>query len=677
MAELVRLRGPLAADSTAQMLHLLLVVIAAWTAVAFVVTLGLAPITLYRIVFVGLLELSLLAALLLLRFGHLRTAATVYLAGTFYWATISVSLMGGIRSPTLLLYVTLPVSAAWLFGLRGIVLTTTATIGAILIFASLEMAGVPRPRYILGTPLGIWSVAVQSILIGTIPVGIVLRRLRETLTELQEHQQHLEEIVERRTAELVQARDQAQEANRIKTVFLANMSHELRTPLNAILGFSHLLLEREISPEKRADLEVINRGGEHLLSLVNDVLDVAKIEAGRTVIDLAPCDLHVLVKDIVEMMHFRAEKKGLALSLSPTPHFPHYAQTDAARLRQILINLIENAIKYTHRGSIEVRLDARPAGDPAMREVIIEVEDTGAGIPASDHNRIFEAFEQSGSGIVKTGTGLGLTITRRIIDLMGGKILLRSSPGEGSCFRVSLPMELSDGAGLLRPVAERRRVERLEPDQPEFRILIVEDEPENWIVLERLLKDAGFVVSVAENGAQGVAKFRDWNPHFIWMDLRMPVMDGLEAARRIRSMEGGLDVKIAAVTASGFVRRRSEILSSGIDDYVSKPYLPQEIFECMQRHLGVRYLYGGPDSSPTSLPDLNPEDLQSIPEDLRQDLRQALISLDSGRVADVIQRISEVDEALAKTLSTYAAKLAYTPILRATSSGDGVAKVSP
>src|SRR5262249_47910992 len=255
----------------------------------------------------------------------------------------------------------------------------------------LEMIGMTPPSTSPGTPLGIWYAAVQATLIGTIPAGQVIRRLLETLKELEGYKQHLELLVDQRTAELVKARDEAQAANRAKSTFLANMSHELRTPLNAILGFSNLLREHGASEQQRHDLNIINRSGEHLLGLINDLLDVAKIEAGRSELEIAPCDLGKLIEDVTDMIRPRASQKGLALRVE-TPRLPLFIRTDAARLRQVLINFLNNAVKFTGQGSVTLRVNASPAND--AREVLLtfDIEDTGEGIATGDQAAIFDAF---------------------------------------------------------------------------------------------------------------------------------------------------------------------------------------------------------------------------------------------------------------------------------------------
>jgi CheY-like chemotaxis protein/anti-sigma regulatory factor (Ser/Thr protein kinase) len=440
----------------------------------------------------------------------------------------------------------------------------------------------------------------------------------------------------------------------------------LRTPLNAILGFSNLLREGA-SETQRKDLDIINRSGEHLLTLISGVLDVAKIEAGRAVVEAVPCDLRNLVRDVIEMMRVRAEGKGLELLVDQSPKFPETVNTDTAKLRQVLINLLGNAVKYTERGAVTLRLNAKPAGDAERLLLRFDVEDTGTGIATEDQAHIFEPFVQAGKPATQKGTGLGLTITRQFVELMGGTIHVESTLGTGSLFRVEVPSERAQQSEIQATMPDRQPIIGLEPGQPEYRILIVEDERENWMLLERLLESAGFQVRVAEDGAQGVEMFRTWRPHFIWMDLRMPVMDGVEAARRIRALDGGRKVKIAAVTASVFASQRSDVLTAGLDDFIQKPYQPSEIFDCIARQLGLRYLYREPSSASPGEPAmaLRPADLAALPEELRAELREALISLKRERIAEVIDRVSKQEAALGSALARCAERFAYTAILKA------------
>ncbi|HEX5364184.1 MAG TPA: ATP-binding protein [Gallionella sp.] len=482
--------------------------------------------------------------------------------------------------------------------------------------------------------------------------------------ELRRYKDHLEEEVQLRTADLMLARNAAETANQAKSVFLASMSHELRTPMNAILGFSALMRKDPLlSPEQRDTLDIIKRSGEHLLNLINDVLEVAKIEAGRVQLESAPFDLGVLVRDVIDMMQIRAQQKGLQLLLDQSSEFPRYINGDEARLRQILINLLGNAVKFTQQGGVTLRLGTR---ENSYSHLLIEVEDSGMGIKAEDQERIFQPFVQVGTPSDQKGTGLGLTLTRQFVQLMGGTISVESEPGRGSLFRLDLPLHPAAESEIIESTrAIKDEIVGLAPGQPGYRILIVEDQLENQLLLKKLMKDIGIQVRVADNGQQALDAFLEWRPDLIWMDRRMPVMDGIEATRQIRKLPGGKDVKIVAVTASAFAEQRSEMLDAGMDDFVRKPYRFNEIYECLTRLLGVQYTYAetSPQEEPAPLA-LTAEMLTALPQDLRHELRDALESLEAERISSVIQRVAPLDAQLHKTLSQLAGRFDYPAILK-------------
>ena len=476
------------------------------------------------------------------------------------------------------------------------------------------------------------------------------------------------EAMRRAQARAKAAQEQAEAANRAKSIFLANMSHELRTPLNAILGFSSLMCsDATLSPEQLRSLQIIHRSGEHLLGLINDVLDMSKIEAGRASVENAVFDLQAMISEITELMSVRADEKGLSLGLDPSSAFPRLVCADAAKLRQILINLVGNAVKYTVEGGVTLRLETLSADTSPRAWLKIEVRDTGIGIAASDQRRIFEPFVQVSTLETQKGSGLGLAITRQNVELMGGRVGVDSEPGKGSSFWVKLPIELADGAQFKDAAAPRGRVIGIRTEQPEYRVLIVEDQIENWLLLRQMLERAGFAVQIANNGLQGIEVFQAWHPHFIWMDVRMPVMDGLEAARRIRAMSAGQEVKIAAVTASVFADERDKVLAAGMDDFVRKPYKEQDIFDCMARHLGLHFVYDESlvNEVEQELAPLTAEALAVLPADLLEKLKAALLSLDGQQIAGAIAAVTEQNQVLGRLLAQYANRLMYTAMLRA------------
>lgn len=477
----------------------------------------------------------------------------------------------------------------------------------------------------------------------------------------------------KRTQELILAKDAAEQANKAKSVFLANMSHELRTPLNAILGFSSLMArDRNFPDHQRENLSIINHSGEHLLNLINDVLEMAKIEAGRLQLEIAVFDLGAMVLDVVELMKLRAEEKGIQLELDQSSEFPRYIRGDESRLRQILLNLVSNAVKFTQSGWVTIRLGTR---ENAHHHLLIEIEDSGPGISPENQTRLFQPFvqiEAANNKERREGTGLGLAITRKFVHLMGGEIDLQSTVGKGSLFRVDVPLEATspDEVNMLQQQLHGA-VTGLAPGQPKRRILIVEDQRESQLLLEQLMLNIGMETKVANNGKECIDIFTQWHPDLIWMDRRMPVMDGLEATRRIRTMPGGDKVRIVAVTASAFKEQRDEVIDAGMNCLVLKPYRAEEIYECMARQLGLKLLYNNESTAGleaaadvTSSADLM-KMISHLPDALRQEFRQALESLETKHIDAVIESSRAVDPILADTLTRLANNFEYPTILDA------------
>lgn len=465
--------------------------------------------------------------------------------------------------------------------------------------------------------------------------------------------------------ELRRAKESAESANRAKSVFLSNMSHELRTPLNAILGFSNMMRRDSLlNQEQHNNLEIIHRSGDHLLTLINEILEMAKIEAGQIKIAVGPFELGDLVKDISDLMGMRAREKGLWLRVERDAGLPRYLNSDEVRLRQVLINLVGNALKFTQQGGVYLRLRVNQVAEQSW--LVIEVEDSGPGIEPEDQQRIFEPFVQVSEVALQQGTGLGLAITQHYLRLLGGTINVTSTLGKGSVFRVELPVEPVEGNSTAKLEQELpNNVVGLAPGQPDFRILIVEDQLDNQTLLSQLMDHAGFRVKVAENGEQAVAFFRSWSPHLIWMDWRMPVMDGLEATRLIRALPEGSKVKIVALTASALTEEREEMLAAGMDDYMSKPYRFNEIFACLKRHLGVEYTISGTPPFDQPVEVLTPAMLDPLPSELRGELRVALESLEEEQIRSILAKVKDYDLMLFELLSKLAGDFNYPVILNA------------
>jgi signal transduction histidine kinase/DNA-binding response OmpR family regulator len=476
------------------------------------------------------------------------------------------------------------------------------------------------------------------------------------------------EMMRRSNIRAKEAQEHAEAANRAKSVFLANMSHELRTPLNAILGFSSLMRnDPDISEKQRKNLDIINKSGENLLGLINDVLDMAKIEAGSVSIEIAPFDLGEMVRDIIDLMQERAQVNGLQLALDQSSEFPRFVRGDAVKLRQVLINLIGNAIKFTPKGSVTLSLAAQPGDKPDQLLLIFNVKDTGIGISPEDQERIFDPFVQVSSIAYQKGTGLGLTITRKFVDLMEGKIRVTSSPGKGSVFTVEVPVTRAVESEVKTAGRSMTQNARLVPGQPECRVLIVEDQMENWLLLQQILEGAGLPVKVVNNGDEGIKMFKVWRPHLIFMDIRMPVMDGIEATKHIRALDGGRDVKIVAVTASVFKEERDNVTAAGMDDFIRKPYRPEEIFNCLTRHARVKFIEETAKEEVAEKPaqSIRKDSIAALPHELQIELRDALISLDTQKIATAISRISKKDPTLGGVLARYVDQFEYTLISEA------------
>ncbi|MES9957875.1 MAG: ATP-binding protein, partial [Sedimenticola sp.] len=447
------------------------------------------------------------------------------------------------------------------------------------------------------------------------------------------------------------AKDEADASNRAKSVFLANMSHELRTPLNAVIGFSRLVRDSEHLTEKqRESMDIINSSGIHLLRLIDDVLDIAKIEVGHVTLETAVFNLHQMLIHVMDMLRQSAEDKQLNLSFEKEPGLPEYIIGDEMKMQRILLNLLGNAIKFTDAGDVVLYAGCSDRDQDGHFHLRFSVQDQGRGIPEEDKERIFEPFVQLGFQAGR-GTGLGLAIIRQYLDIMEGTITLESLPGEGCRFDVEIPSQVTvggDGQEVNRPP---RKVIGLEPGQPVCRQMIVEDQRENSLLLQRILERFNFEIRAVENGVEAVELFSEWRPDLIWMDRRMPIMDGLEATRKIRVMPGGEDVKIVAITASVLNEMQDEIMSAGFDTVVHKPYRNEDIYSCLEEQLGLRFIY---DSSEVEEgegeSELDPSLLDEVPSNLFESLRQAVLALDTEKILAVAEKIEPISSDLATAI---------------------------
>ena len=476
----------------------------------------------------------------------------------------------------------------------------------------------------------------------------------------------LENRVEQRTAELVIEKKKVEIANQAKSSFIANMSHELRSPLNAVIGFSQLILRTKNLPKEQYEIAgIIQRSGEYLLTLINNILDFSKIEAGKTTLNQKDFDLDQLLDNLEDMLYLRAFDAGLELIFDRGDNLPRYIYTDEIKLRQILLNLLSNAIKFTQKGEVILSVRYDP---PLLTEnhfLQFTVKDTGKGISQEELSKLFEAFLQTESGKEsQEGTGLGLVISRQFVQLMGGDIAVKSELNQGTTFDFSIQIKL--GKETQESNKSIQRVLALAPDQPIYKILAVDDKPINCQLLVKLLTPLGFEVKEAANGEEAIAIWEAWEPHLIFMDMRMPVMDGYEATKYIKAQVKGSATAVVVLTASVLEEEKVIVLSAGCDDFIRKPFKENMIFEALTKHLGVTYIYEQnqeQDHSSLETAKLSTKNFEIMPQQWLRQLSEAALEANTEEVITLIGEISSTEIFLTQSLTKLVRKFEFEQIL--------------
>ncbi len=468
---------------------------------------------------------------------------------------------------------------------------------------------------------------------GADELGQLTQGFNQMLDTIQRYQDHLEELVNQRTLELSEAKDQALQANQAKSVFLANMSHEIRTPLNAVLGYAQILLrDQSLSTKQQQAIETIAHSGHHLLSLINDILDISKIEAGAIQLNHQGFDLYPFIQSLSAMFHIRCEQKKLLWEISHNISPKTLVKGDQGKLRQILINLLGNAVKFTDKGGIVLKV-IQIKTDYYQFEVI----DTGPGIDQQGQNKIFSPFYQDSEGLKKGGTGLGLAISKSQIELMGGRLQLETSE-QGTRFYFQLPLISTDKADIEFDSNNQpsQKIIGIKGKAPT--ILIADDVKENRDILADMLTEIGINIIEAENGQQALQQIEAHCPNMIFMDIKMPIMDGNEAICRLREHKQHHNIQCVAISASSLEHQKEHYLSNGFNDFISKPFRFDTIYHCLKHHLSIEFEY---DNSAKPIPETNAEVITELTYPTERICQIIYQAAQSGAATDIEKTLKQ------------------------------------
>ncbi|HBD96443.1 MAG: hypothetical protein A2015_16040 [Spirochaetes bacterium GWF1_31_7] len=510
-------------------------------------------------------------------------------------------------------------------------------------------------------------ISEDGTILETLSSGEDITERKKNEKELEDYRHNLEILVEERTnalekinKDLILAKEAADKSNKSKSQFLANMSHEMRTPFNSILGFSKLLVKDDtLSDTQKSKLEIIIKSSDHLLKLIDNILEMSKIEAGHIKLDINNINLQSTLFSIINMMKSKAAEKGLELHLELSDKVPQRLKMDEMKFSQILINLINNSMKYTDQGYIKVSIQHKKTETLCMIHLICTIEDSGIGIASENLEKIFSPFERVGDKQNNiSGAGLGLAITNQYVQLMNGTIEVESTKGKGSIFTVTIPVEVANENCIISESEnEIKSVTGYANTGKKYTILIADDQIENCLLLKNILEDAGFTVISVHNGCEAINETIKSSPDLIFMDWRMPQMDGIEAIKQIKQIENSKNIPIIALTANAFNEYKEEILKAGASDFIKKPFREIELFDTIQKYLPIIYTYK--EGVRHNKNEGENFDISAIAKEVPQSTKTEILTAARLGVSNDIKNILKNNPELDSTLTNKIEKLLY------------------